>query len=191
MFFVVCSVSLPLYNGIVFEIIGLLILLLIALLWIPYVRRTTKAGAPFVAMEPEVVERVMKLAEVKKGDVFYDLGSGDGRLVIAAALHGAQAYGVEIGWTKVIYSRIWIFILRLRKQVKILHKNFFDVSLKDADVVSLYLLQETNQKLKEKLKKELKPGTRVISTAFTFEGWKPEKINSRGTIYGPIFLYRV
>lgn len=181
---------LPLYNGIVFEIIGLLILLLIALLWLPYVQRTTKAGAPFVAMEPEVVERVMKLAEVKKGGVFYDLGSGDGRLVIAAALHGAKAYGVEIDWTKVIYSRIWIFILRLRKQAKILHKNFYDVNLKNADVVSLYLLQETNQKLKEKLKKELKPGTRVISTAFTFEDWKPEKIDSRGTIYGPIYLYR-
>jgi len=174
----------------VFEIIGVLILLLLALLWIPYIQRTTKAGAPFVAMEPEVVERVMKLAEVKKGDVFYDLGSGDGRLVIAAALHGAQAYGVEIDWTKVIYSRIWIYILRLRKQAKILHKNFHNINLKNADVVSLYLLQETNQKLKEKLKKELKPGTRIISTAFTFEGWKPEKIDSRGTIYGPIYFYK-
>jgi len=175
----------------VFEIIGLLILLLLALLWFPYVQRTTKAGAPFVAMEPDVVERVMKLAEVKKGDVFYDLGSGDGRLVIAAALHGAQAYGVEIDWTKVIYSRIWIYILRLHKQAKIIHKNFFDINLKEVDVVSLYLLQETNQKLKEKLKKELKPGTRIVSTAFTFEGWKPEKIDSRGTIYGPIYFYRV
>jgi 16S rRNA A1518/A1519 N6-dimethyltransferase RsmA/KsgA/DIM1 with predicted DNA glycosylase/AP lyase activity len=174
----------------VFEIIGLLILLLLALLWFPYVQRTTKAGAPFVAMEPDVVERVMKLAEVKKGDVFYDLGSGDGRLVIAAALHGAQAYGVEIDWTKVIYSRIWIYILRLHKQAKIIHKNFFDINLKEADVVSLYLLQETNQKLKEKLKKELKPGTRIVSTAFTFEGWKPEKIDSRGTIYGPIYFYK-
>jgi hypothetical protein len=63
---------------------------LLALLWFPYVRRTTKNGAPFVAMEPDVVERVMKLAEVKKGDVFYDLGSGDGRLVIAAALQGLR-----------------------------------------------------------------------------------------------------
>ncbi len=174
-----------------FEVIGLLILLLIALLWIPYIQRTTKFGAPFVAMEPDVVERVMKLAEIKKGDVFYDLGSGDGRLVIAAALHGAQAHGIEIDWTKVIYSRAWIYILRLQKKAKIIHKDMFEVNLNDGDIVSLYLLQETNQKLKEKLKKELKPGTRIISTAFTFEGWKPEKVDSRGTVYGPIYLYRI
>jgi SAM-dependent methyltransferase len=172
-----------------FEMVGVLILLLLALLWWPYITRTTKHGAPFVAMEPEVVERVMKLAEVKKGDVFYDLGSGDGRLVIAAALHGAKAYGVEIDRLRVVYSITWIYLLRLRKQAKIIHKDMFKVSLKKADVVSLYLLEETNERLKRKLKKELKKGARVVATGFVVPGWKPEKIDSRGTIYGPIYLY--
>jgi predicted RNA methylase len=174
-----------------FETVGVLILLLLALLWLPYIQRTTKHGAPFIPMEPEVVERVMKLAEVKKGDVFYDLGSGDGRLVIAAALHGAKAYGVEIDLPRVIYSRIWIFLLRLHQQAKIIHKDMFKVSLKKADVVSLYLLEETNEKLKRKLEKELKKGTRVVATGFIVPGWKPEKSNSRGTIYGPIYLYKI
>jgi hypothetical protein len=91
----------------------------------------------------------------------------------------------------VLYSRIWIFILRLRKQAKILHKNFYDVNLKNADVVSLYLLEETNEKLKNKLKKELKKGARIIATGFIIPGWRPGKVDFRGTIYGPIYLYRI
>lgn len=153
--------------------------------------RTYKDGAPFVPMEPKVVEGVMKLVEVKKDEIFYDLGSGDGRLVIAAALRGAKAYGIEIDFLRVWYSRVWIYLLRLSKNAKIIQKNIFDVDLSNADVVCLYLLPETNEKIQNKLKKELKKGTPVVSVAFTFSGWQPEKIDPRGTIYGPIRLYRI
>lgn len=172
------------------ETIGLIFLGLIALLWFPYIMYTSKNGAPFVTMEPGVVERVMKLAAVKKGDVFYDLGSGDGRLVIAAALRGAKAYGVEIDWLRVFYSRLWIFWLRL-KNAQIIRKNFFKTDLSRADIVCLYLIQETNEKIQDKLERELKKGTKVISVAFTFPGWQPIKIDPRGTIYGPIYLYKI
>jgi len=172
------------------EAIAFIFFIIIAVLWFPYVIRTTKFGAPFVPMEPLVVERIVKLAKVKKGDVFYDLGSGDGRLVIAAALRGAKAYGIEIDRLRVLYSRAWIRVLRLSKNAKIIQKNFFEVDFADADVVCLFLLQKTNQKLKDKFEKELKPGTRIISYAFDFEGWKPTRVDfNEGSTFGPIYLY--
>lgn len=164
---------------------------ILAIFWVPYAMRTGKDGAPYVAMEPEVVNRVMKICQVKPSDVFYDLGSGDGRLVIAAALRGARAFGIEIDFLRVWYSRIWIWLLRLSKNARIIQKNIFEVDLSNADIVCLYLLQKTNEKIQSKLEKELKKGTRIVSVAFTFPRWEPEKIDQKGTIYGPIHLYRI
>ena len=110
-------------------------------------------GAPFVSLSPAVVERVMKIGKIKKRDIFYDLGSGDGRLVIAAAMKGAKAYGVEKDFLRVIYSRLWIRLLRLEKSAKIIHEDLFKVNLKKATVVHLFLLQSTNDKIEAKLKK--------------------------------------
>jgi predicted RNA methylase len=171
------------------ELLALSLLVFLIVFWGPRVMKTTKDGAPFVAMEPEVVERVMEIAKVGKGDVFYELGSGDGRLVIAAAMRGAEAYGVEIDKLRVWYSRVWISLLRL-KNAKIICGDIFKTDLRKADVVCLYLLQETNEKIQQKLEKQLKKGTRVISVAFDFPGWQPEKVDQRGTIYGPIYLYK-
>lgn len=173
------------------ETLGVLFVLLIALAFmLPYLRSGTKYGAPFVPMDRGVVERVMKHGEVGPGKKFYDLGSGDGRLVIAAALRGADAVGVEIDKIRVFYSNLWIKVLRLADHAKIIRGNIFDQDFSDADVVNLYLLEETNDKLKPKLEKELKPGTIVVATAFKVDGWKPVKIDPRGTVYGPIYVYK-
>lgn len=174
-----------------FELIGLGLLLLIFLLYYPYAMRTYQHGAPFVPMEPQVVERVMQLAKLKEGEVFYELGSGDGRIVIAAAMRGAKAYGVEIDLLRVLYSRLWIAILRLGAHAQIIHRNFFEVDLSSADVVCSYTLEETNEKLGPKLIRELKPGARVVSVGFQFPNWIPDRIDPRGTIYGPIYLYLI
>lgn len=147
-----------------------------------------KSGAPFVPLPPDVAERVVNLAEVKKGDVFYDLGSGDGRLVIAAAMKGAQAFGFEINPWRVWYSKLWIKILRL-PNVEIINKNIFDVDFSKANVITAYLLQETNDKLLVKMEKEIKKGTRIVGIAFNLKGWKPKKIDTRGPIYGPLYFY--
>ena len=155
-----------------------------------YFNKTTDDGAPWVPMEADVVERVLKMAEVKDGDKFYELGSGDGRLVIAAALKGATATGIEIDKWRVFYSRFFIWLFRIGGKAEILQKDIFEQNYEDATVVCLYLLQETNEKIQEKLEKELKPGTRVISVAFTFPGWKLERTDPRGTIYDPIYLYK-
>lgn len=142
-------------------------------------------------METKVVERIMKLAGPLEGKTFYDLGSGDGRLVISAAMRGAKAYGVEIDTLRVWYSRLWLKFLRLSHQAKIIQKDFFYVDLTNADVITLFLLQSTNQFLKKKLLKELKPGAKIISYGFTFENWQPTKIHpNEGSVFGPIFLYQ-
>lgn len=147
--------------------------------------------APFVPMDAATCGRVMKIAEVNEGDTFYDLGSGDGRLVIAAALSGAKATGVEIDKLRVFYSRLWIWLLRVGDRAKVINADIFDTDLRDASVVSCYLLQKTNDKLEEKFKKELKPGTKVISVAFKFKDFELVKTDPKGTIYGPIYLYKV
>lgn len=172
------------------ETLGLALIVFLILFWLFSSSYTAGYGAPFVPMEAEVVEGVMRIAEVKPGEIFYDLGSGDGRLVIAAALRGARACGVEIDPLRALYSRFWIWLLRLGKNARIIRSNFFDVDLSGADIVCLYLLQETNEKIQSKLEKELRPGARIVSVAFTFPGWMPEKIDPNGTVYGPIYLYR-
>jgi predicted RNA methylase len=151
--------------------------------------RTTPDGAPFVPLEPFVIENIMNLAQIKKGDIFYDLGSGDGRVVIAAALRGAKAYGVEIDPFRVLYSRLCIFLFGLSGRAKIIHQDIFKVDLSNADIITTYLLQETNEKIFPKLDQELKEGTRIVSSAFTFPKLKPITINPDGPIYGPLYLY--
>lgn len=152
---------------------------------------TTKFGAPWVPLEPEVVDQIFKLVKIKPGDIFYDLGSGDGRMVIAAASQGAKAYGIEVDPFRVLYSRLCIFLLGLSGRAHIIQKNIFDVDLSNANVVTIYLLQETNDKLFPKLQKELKPGTRILSSAFNFPKWQPVTVDPRGPIYGPLHLYQI
>jgi len=153
--------------------------------------QTTHFGAPFVPLEPHVVNRIMELAKIKPSDIFFDLGSGDGRLVIAAASLGARAYGIEIDPFRVLYSRFCIFLFGLSGRAKIIQKNIFDVDLSSADVVTIYLLQETNDKLFRKLIRELKPQTRIVSAAFNFPKWQPITIDPNGPIYGPLHLYHI
>lgn len=167
-----------------------IILLLLPVGFVLYLRwaQNTK-DAPYVPMNVDVVERVMRIAKIGPGDVFYDLGSGDGRLVIAAALHGAKAYGVELDKLRAFYSNFWIKLLRLSKNAKVINDNLFNVDLSKATVVNTYLLPETHEKLKQKLIKELKKGTKVTAVGFEYKDWKKVKIDPRGTIYGPIYLY--
>ena len=172
-----------------FEVLGIIFLLAVLILWFPYIKSSQKFGAPFVPTETGLVERVMELGKVKKGDVFYELGSGDGRMIIAAALRGAKAYGVEIDRLRVWYSRAWLWFLRL-KNAQIIKKDFFKTDLSMADIVFLFLLPETMEKIKPKLKKELKPGARIVSYGFTFKDWEPVKIDSHKGLYGFLYLYK-
>jgi hypothetical protein len=143
------------------------------------------SGAPWVPTRKEIVGKILTMSEVKTGDLLYDLGSGDGRLVIAASRDfGATAVGVEIDPFRVLYSRYQIWRYRLGNRARIIRRNFFDVELQDADVVVLFLLQRTNDKLQHKLEQELKkPDCRVVSLLFQFQGWEIQSSDEEDKIY--------
>jgi SAM-dependent methyltransferase len=148
---------------------------------------------PFVPTPLEVVKRMLKLAKVERDDVVYDLGSGDGRIVIMAAQKfGAQAVGVELDDELFKKSSDRIAQLRLEKRARILHENMFETDLHHATVVTLYLLTSVNEQLRPRLEKQLRPGARVVSHDFLVQGWEPEKVEkvtSENGIEHTIYLY--
>jgi len=133
--------------------------------------------APFVPSPPYVVEKMLQLADLKPGEVLFDLGCGDGRIIIAAAKkYHVRAVGVEMNGRLVKEAVQKVHELGLEKSVEVIHGDLMDVDLRKADVITLYLTSSGNEKLKPKLEKELKPGARVISHDFEIYGWRPLKV---------------
>lgn len=140
----------------------------------------------YVPTPPEVVEAMLKVANVKAGDVVYDLGCGDGRIVVTAAQkYGARGVGIDIDPQRIKEANENVQKAGVGDRVKIMQADLFETSLSEATVVTLYLLPSLNVKLMPKLMKELKPGTRIVSHAFDMGDWKPEQtINVDGrTVY--------
>ncbi len=140
----------------------------------------------FVPTPQEVVEDMLRLANVRKGDVLYDLGSGDGRIpVTAATLYGVRAVGIDIDPERIREATENARKAGVTNLVKFRQEDLFKADFKDATVITLYLLPDLNVKLRPKLWNELKPGTRIVSHQFEMGTWKPEKkLESNGrTIY--------
>ncbi len=130
----------------------------------------------FVPTPPEVVEGMLKLAKVTKNDVVYDLGSGDGRIVIAAARDfGARGVGIDIDPQRIKEARENAQQAGVTDRVTFRNEDLFQADIKPATVVTLYLLSSLNVKLRPKLWKELKPGTRVVSQTFDMGDWQPDQ----------------
>lgn len=133
--------------------------------------------APFVQTPVEVAKKMIQLAALKPGQTLYDLGAGDGRLVIIAAQEtGAHTVGVEMREDLVERARSEIKKLNLEERVQMVHGDFFSVDLKDADAVTLYLTTSGNERLRPKLEQELKKGAKVISHDFKVGNWKPSVV---------------
>jgi SAM-dependent methyltransferase len=131
---------------------------------------------PYVPTSDRVVDAMLKLADVKKTDVVYDLGCGDGRIVIAAAKnYGAKAIGVDINPERIQEANANAKKAGVEQMVKFEENDLFDADIRNATVVTLYLLPSVNLKLRPKLLKDLKPGTRIVSHSFDMGDWKPEK----------------
>lgn len=129
--------------------------------------------APFVPSPLEVVRAMLSIAKLEKGETLFDLGSGDGRIVIMAAQDfDAKAVGVELNETRARETRERVSALRLNDQVQIIQGNALEVDISPADVVTLYLTTSANEKLRPKMEKELRSGTRIVSHDFRIPGWE-------------------
>jgi precorrin-6B methylase 2 len=136
-------------------------------------------GAGWQPTSRKRVRRMLEMCSAGASDVVYDLGSGDGRIVVEAArTYHARAVGVEADPIRVLYSRLVVSVLHLKGQVKVVWGNFFHTDLSEATIVTLFLSQGTNRRLESKLMAELKPGTRVVSHVWTFDGWTPISTDS-------------
>ena len=134
--------------------------------------------APAFPTPQTVVDQMLTLAKIQPGETVYDLGCGDGRIVISAAQQfHAKSVGIEI--RRDIYERTLarVAALGLTDQVKIVHGNALRYDLSPADVVTLYLLTSSNERLKPLLEKQLKASARVVSHDFEIQGWKPTTVH--------------
>ena len=164
------------------KLLALLVLpAVLALLPAPALAQTTpKLDVPYVPTPMEVVEKMLELAEVGKGDVVYDLGCGDGRIVITAAVRrGARGTGIDLDPVRIREAKANARENGVSKQVNFIVGDLFKLDFSKATVVTLYLLPQINEKLRPKLWRQLKVGTRVVSHAFDMgPEWPPEKVEN-------------
>jgi SAM-dependent methyltransferase len=149
---------------------------------------------PYVPTSHEVVAEMLRVANVTAKDVVYDLGCGDGRIVITAAKErGARGVGIDINPERIKESIENARQAGVTDRVKFKVQDLFEADLRDATVVMLYLLPDVNLRLRPKLLRELKPGTRIVSHAFSMGDWKPEKVVtvSSGGIERTIYFWTI
>lgn len=140
-----------------------------------YVGKASKL-APYVASPSRVVEMMLDLAKVKPGDTVYDLGSGDGRILIAAAERHAQAIGIEINPKLVAAATDEIARAGLSQRAKVIQGDVLAADFSAATVVTVYMDTGSNAKLRPQLERQLKSGARVVSYDFEIPGWKPVQV---------------
>jgi len=137
----------------------------------------TDGEVPFVPTPAEVVDRMLEMARLKRGDVIYDLGSGDGRIIIRAAKkYGVKGVGIEIDPDLVRKALDNARRERVDHLVEFHAQDALTVDVSQASVVTLYMLPEFNAKLRPIFDRQLKPGSRVVSHDFDIQGWVPDKV---------------
>lgn len=149
--------------------------------------------APWVPTRKKDLERIRRLADIKNGEAFYDLGSGDGRLVLYMARNhpASRSIGIELFWPAALFAWIKSRLSGL-DNADLYFANALKTDLKGGDVIFLFAMPESlTKKLAVKLKNELKPGSRVITYSFSFSGWTPVKIDKPSNNDLSIYLYLI
>ncbi len=142
----------------------------------PTAQPEREPDVPYVPTPEPVVAEMLRLANVKKGDTLYDLGCGDGRIVITAAQkYGIRGVGIDINPERIAEAKANAEKAGVTKLVEFRQQDLFKTKLGEASVVTLYLLPDINVKLRPQLLKQLKPGTRIVSHDFDMGQWKPDK----------------
>ena len=155
--------------------------------------RFTNKLAPYVGTPLRVMDRMLELANIKPGETVYDLGCGDGRIVIAAAdRYKAKAVGVEISPKLAAQATASIQKAGLEQRARIIQGDLLEVDLTGADVVTIYLATQLNSQLRPRLEKFLRPGARVISHDYAVPGWKPTRVETTdGKMPHKIYVYEM
>ena len=151
--------------------------------------------APYVNSPEHAVEKMLDMANMKPGETLYDLGCGDGRILIAAAQkYRVKAVGIEISDHLARRATENVKKAGLQERVKVIHGNFMQTNLTEADVVTLYLATTANESLRPNLERYLRPNTRVVSYDYPIPGWKPIDVSASEGLHGAshtIYLYEV
>lgn len=164
--------------------------LLLCLVLLPAAVRAAEFVAPYVSSHKEDVALMLDLAGVGPGDYLIDLGSGDGRIVIDAALRGAMGHGVELDEALVREARRAARAAEVDDLVAFRHGDVFDADIGRASVVTLFLMPQVNVRLRPRLLAELAPGTRVVSNSFDMGDWEPDR-RAQGRSAGGVMLWIV
>jgi hypothetical protein len=160
----------------------------------PKRRRNRKPDVIYYPTPPETVAEMLRLGNIKKGDVLYDLGSGDGRIPIAAARQfGIRAVGIEIDPKLITEAKSKARSAGVAELVRFRNEDMFRVDISKANIVTLYLSEKLNVLLRPKLLRELRPGARIISHDFRMGDWKPEQTVRVpwGKLYRTVYLWTV
>ncbi len=149
---------------------------------------------PYVPTPEPVVRAMLKLANAGPEDIVYDLGCGDGRILVIAVkeFNVKKAVGIEIREDKVAEARENIRKAGIEDRAKVIHGDMFEVDISEATIVTLFLLTSVNERLKPKFERELKNGTRIVSHEFRIPGWQPKKvvdIKDNNFITHTVYLY--
>ena len=159
-----------------------------------HVKHYANSLAPYVVSPQEIVDRMLELADPKPGEVVYDLGSGDGRILITAVQrYRAKAVGIEISEALAKSTTDRIQRLGLQSDARVINDDFLRVDLSPADVVTMYLATDANEMLRPSLERQLKPGARVVSHEYAITGWKPKLVDKEfpESHHHVIYLYEV
>lgn len=160
------------------------------LLWLLAAGAAAEFVAPFVVTPQRDVERMMRLAEVGPGDYLIDLGSGDGRIVIAAAQRGAVGHGIELDANLVRESYLRAQGAGVIDRVAFIHQDLFEADFSRATVITMYLMPDVVMRLRSVLFEQLEPGTRIISNSFPMGDWEPEQ-HIPAAVSGGLYLWVV
>jgi SAM-dependent methyltransferase len=159
----------------------------------PGARSTPRLDAVWVPSSPEVIRAMLDVARVGPGDVVYDLGCGEGEIVITAAVrHGARGVGVDIDPERIANARLNAARAGVTDRVTFIEQDLFATDVRPATVVMLYLGPDLNRRLRPKLERELRPGTRIVSHDFSMGDWTPERTVSVPQAPGhQVLLWRI
>ncbi|MDK1028166.1 MAG: class I SAM-dependent methyltransferase [Anaerolineae bacterium] len=167
-------------SALILIVLGLVFLLLSGLwLIIPALY-----GVPWVPTRDKRIRKALQIAKLKPGETLYDLGAGDGRvLILAAREFGATAVGVEVGPIQCLVGWLRIWFGGSRQKVRLRCGNFYKANIREADVVFIYLTSAQISRLQDKLAEEMRPGARIVSIAADFPNWKPNEVDRESLIF--------